>query len=317
MLISLSWLKKYVQIPDDKQRFLEELSLLGLNVEQTVETGLDIPELVIGKVLEAERHPNADRLSVCRVQVGEDDVRDIVCGAPNVAAGQTVSVALPGALLPNGLKIKKSKIRGQRSEGMICSEIELGVGDDASGIIVIEGDHAIGSPAGPVLAESDTIIDIEVTPNRPDLLSHIGVAREVSAMTRAPVTWPIQTSEIKQSDAAPDFQINIADATDCARYVGLRVSGVTVGASPEWLVKCLDAVGVQSVNNIVDVANYVMLELGNRCTRSISSMWRTRPSKFDAPFRVRKYWRSMRRPTSSTVACSSLPMRAGRWPLPV
>ncbi|MEJ2720874.1 MAG: phenylalanine--tRNA ligase subunit beta, partial [bacterium] len=168
MLISLSWLKKYVPIPADTAQFATDLTMLGLPVEQSVQTGLDIDELVIGRVLEAKPHPNADRLTLCRVQVGDDDIRDIVCGAPNVAAGQTVPVALPGAALPNGLKIKRSKIRGTTSEGMICSEIELGVGDDAAGIIVLDGEHEIGSPAGPVLVPSDTVIDIEVTPNRPD-----------------------------------------------------------------------------------------------------------------------------------------------------
>ncbi|UCH85698.1 MAG: phenylalanine--tRNA ligase subunit beta [Candidatus Latescibacterota bacterium] len=262
MLISLSWLKKYVQIPDDTRRLAKDLTMLGLNVEQIEERGLDIRELVVGKVLEAGRHPNADRLSVCRVQVGDDDVREIVCGAPNVAAGQTVPVALPGALLPNGVKIKKSKIRGQRSEGMICSEIELGIGDDAAGIIVLDGEHEIGSPAGPVLVDADTVFDIEVTPNRPDLLSHIGVAREVAALYRTPVNWPIDASAIRTDGGAPDFRINIDDPHDCARYVGLRVSGIRVGASPDWMASALEAAGVQTVNNVVDVANYVMLEMG-------------------------------------------------------
>ncbi len=262
MLISLSWLKKYVRIPANTTQFVNDLTMLGLTVEQSIKSGLDIEELVVGKVLEAGRHPNADRLTLCRVQVGADDIRDIVCGAPNVAAGQTVPVALPGALLPNGLKIKRSKIRGVTSDGMICSEIELGVGDDASGIIVLDGDHEIGSPAGPLLVDTDTVLDIEVTPNRPDLLSHIGVAREVSALLRVPVEWPIQPGDITSSSRAPDFRIDIADLADCARYVGKRVSGVRVGASPEWLVKRLEATGVQSVNNIVDAANFVMLELG-------------------------------------------------------
>jgi len=255
MLISLSWLKKYVQIPDDTRRFAKDLTMLGLNVEQIDVRGLDIPELVVGKVLEAGRHPNADRLSVCRVQVGVDDVRDIVCGAPNVAAGQTVPVALPGAVLPNGMKIKKSNIRGQRSEGMICSEIELGIGDDAAGIIVLEGQHEVGAPAGPVVMDSDTVLDIEVTPNRPDLLSHLGVAREVSALYKTRVQWSIDISQITSTGDTPDFRITIGDSHDCARYVGLRMSGIHVGPSPGWMVGALEAAGVQSVNNVVDAAN--------------------------------------------------------------
>ncbi|UCG53658.1 MAG: phenylalanine--tRNA ligase subunit beta [Candidatus Latescibacterota bacterium] len=260
MLVSLSWLKKYVHIPTDTEQLTKDLTMLGLNVEQCIERGLDIDELVVGRVLEAKRHPNADRLTLCRVEVGPGDVRDIVCGAPNVAAGQFVPVALPGASLPNGMKIKRSKIRGVESNGMICSEIELGVGEDAAGIIVLDGEHELGSPAGKLLMPPDTVLEIEVTPNRPDLLSHLGVAREIAALYKLDVKLP-RLGDIARADA-PDFRIDIADATDCARYVGKRVSGVRVAPSPTWLSQRLEAVGVQSVNNVVDVSNYVMMELG-------------------------------------------------------
>jgi phenylalanyl-tRNA synthetase beta chain len=261
MLVSLSWLKKYVRVPVDTRTLAEDLTMSGLNVERVERRGLSIDHLVVGKVLEKAKHPNADRLSWCRVQVGPDDVRDVVCGAPNVAAGQYVPVALPGAVLPNGMTIKRSKIRGVTSDGMICSETELGIGEDASGIIVLEGEYEVGIPAGDVLGEADEILEIEVTPNRGDLLCHLGVAREVAAIYRTPVEWPAASAS-PMASGKPDFEIEIEDPADCARYVGKRVSGVRVGPSPEWLAKALEAVGVQSVNNVVDVTNYVMMEMG-------------------------------------------------------
>ncbi len=262
MLVSVSWLKKYVQIPVETKELVDDLTMVGLNVEHLESRGLDMENLVVGKVLEAGQHPNADRLSFCRVQVGpgDDDIRDIVCGAPNVAAGQFVPVALVGATLPNGMKIKKAKIRGVASEGMICSEIELGIGEDAAGIIVLDGEYEPGTPAGGILVDADEVFDTEITPNRPDLLSHIGVAREVSALYKVPVEMP--KAGAPEDGGDPDFKIEIEDADDCARYVGRRINGIRVGPSPRWLVQCLEAVGVGSINNIVDVSNFVMMEMG-------------------------------------------------------
>jgi phenylalanyl-tRNA synthetase beta chain len=175
MLISLSWLKKYVQIPDDTKDFVEDLTMAGLNVERTIEEGYSDPAIVVGHVLEVSDHPDADKLRVCRVKVDADSERVIVCGAPNVGAGQDVLVALPGAQLPDGMKIRRAKIRGVKSDGMICSEQELGLGSDASGIMVLDGDFSPGTPMTEVLPPPDTVLEIEVTPNRPDQLSHIGV----------------------------------------------------------------------------------------------------------------------------------------------
>jgi phenylalanyl-tRNA synthetase beta chain len=262
MLVSGSWLKKYVRIPADTNALVEAITMAGLNVEHVEKRGLSIDHLVIGKVLEKTKHPNADRLSWCRVAVGPDDVREIVCGAPNVAAGQFVAVALPGAELPNGLKIKRSKIRGVESDGMICSETELGIGEDSSGIIVLDGEYEVGSPAGSVLAESDDILEIEVTANRGDLLCHVGVAREIAAIYRTPLELPAARTRGEMLPGKADFAVDVEDGNDCPRYVGLRVGGVRVGQSPEWLAKRLQSVGVQSVNNVVDVTNFVMMELG-------------------------------------------------------
>jgi phenylalanyl-tRNA synthetase beta chain len=262
MLVSVSWLKKYVRIPVDAKTLAADLTMTGLNVERVESRGVSLEHVVAGRVLEKARHPNADRLSCCRVEVGPNDVRDIVCGAPNVAAGQLVLVALPGAQLPNGMAIKRSKIRGIVSDGMICSEIELGIGEDASGIIALAGDHAPGTPVAAVFGGSDEVLEIEVTANRGDLLCHLGVAREAAAIYKTPLELPVDLRREPAAGGKPDFEIEIEDKNDCARYFGRRVSGVRVGPSPEWLVKSLEAVGLQSVNNVVDVSNYVMMELG-------------------------------------------------------
>lgn len=262
MLISLSWLKKYVRVPAETKALVDALTMAGLNVEHVEKRGLSVDHLVVGRVLEKAKHPNADRLSWCRVEVAPNDVREIVCGAPNVAVGQFVAVALPGAELPNGMKIKRSKIRGVTSDGMICSETELAIGDDASGIIVLGGEHEVGTPAAGILSGADEILEIEVTANRGDLLCHIGVAREVAAMFRTPVELPAADEGDRGAQAKPDFSVEIEDANDCARYVGKRVSGIRVGPSPGWLARSLESVGVQSVNNVVDVTNYVMMEMG-------------------------------------------------------
>jgi phenylalanyl-tRNA synthetase beta chain len=262
MLVSLSWLKEYVEISAEPRTLADDLTMTGLNVEQLIERGYSDPNVVVGKVLEVAIHPNADKLKLCRVQVGPKTTNEVVCGAPNVAAGQTVLVALPGATLPDGTKIRSAKIRGSRSDGMICSEIELGLGDDAAGIMVLEDEHEMGAPISDVLPPPDHILEIEVMPNRPDLLSHVGVAREVAAAYGVPLKHPGQGLDGVGDTGAADFRVEIADATDCARYVGKRVSGVRVGPSPAWLANALESVGLHSVNNVVDATNYVMMELG-------------------------------------------------------
>ncbi|MBW2278388.1 MAG: phenylalanine--tRNA ligase subunit beta, partial [Deltaproteobacteria bacterium] len=262
MLVSLSWLKKYVDIPTDTKTLCDDLTMAGLNVERVIPTGLTEEKIVVGRVLEVGPHPNADKLVVCRVDVGGEAPSEIVCGAPNVAAGQLVSVALVGAVLPNGMKIRSSTIRGALSEGMICSEAELGLGADAAGIMVLEGDFTIGVPLSDEVFPPDDVLEIEVTPNRPDQLSHVVIAREVAAVYRVPFTVPEATIAAGRPEAKPGFEIEIADPADCRRYVGIRVKGVRVGPSPAWLANSLRAVGLNTINSIVDVANYVMLELG-------------------------------------------------------
>jgi phenylalanyl-tRNA synthetase beta chain len=260
MLISVQWLKKYVNVPVDTKTLAQDLTMIGNNVEHCTAHGVIPPGLVVGKVLSAEKHPNADRLSLCVVRLGNDLTSEIVCGAPNVAAGQYVPVAVPGTTLPNGMKIKKSKIRGVVSNGMICSEIELGIGEDAAGIIVLDGEYEPGTPFDEVMPPGDEVLEIEVTPNRPDLLSHIGVAREVSALYQAPLNLPYKKIPAR---GEASFAIDVRDGADCPRYVGRMIRGVQVGPSPSWLVKALEAVELHSVNNIVDVTNYVLMETGH------------------------------------------------------
>lgn len=260
MIVSLSWLKNYVDIDVDTATLAHDLTMLGLNVEHVTSTGLAEPLVVIGHVLERNQHPDADRLSVCSVDVGGEAPLEIVCGAPNVAAGQTVPVALVGAKLPNGLKIRKSKIRGVKSNGMICSEIELGLGDDAAGIMVLDTDAAPGTSFADVLGEADTILEIEVTPNRPDQLSHIGVSREVAALYETALRLPLRPEPREGRDAC--FSVEIEDPADCYRFTGRVVRGVKVGPSPAWLRQALESVGLNSINNIVDISNYVMMETG-------------------------------------------------------
>lgn len=261
MLISLSWLEKYVPVPVDVPQFVEDLTMAGLNVEKTIARGFADPALVIGRVLDVRQHPNADKLRLCRVRVDSQTTTDIVCGAPNVADGQWVVVARPGAKLPDGTKIRSAKIRGQRSDGMICSEKELGLGDDAAGIIVLEGTYTEGQPIGEVLAPPDTVLEIEVTPNRSDLLSHIGVAREVAAIYREPVK-AVGSREPRPLADTNEFKVEIENLEDCRRYVGQRISDVRVGPSPAWLANAIQSVGLHSVNNVVDVTNYVLMEMG-------------------------------------------------------
>ncbi len=263
MKISYNWLKDYLPLNEDPYQIGEKLSLTGLEVEEIIEKKLDIPNVVVGKVLSSEKHPNADKLSVCRVDVGDEELT-IVCGAPNVAPGQTVPVAKVGALLPIGMKIRKSKIRGVESVGMICSEEELGLAEHSDGIWVLPDTLPIGVPLAQALQfETDYILDISVTPNRPDCLSHIGVAREVGAIIGKPIQKPeVQLSEMDQP-AADYIKIRIDTPEGCPRYAARVIRNIRVGESPAWLVQRLEAVGMRSINNVVDVTNYVMMETGH------------------------------------------------------
>jgi len=263
MKISYNWLKEYVDIDLDPQDLADKLSMLGFEVDAVDKLSLDIPGVVIGKVLTREKHPDADRLSVCTVDVGGDEPLGIVCGAPNVDAGQTVAVATVGAVLPGDFKIRKAKIRGQVSQGMICSEAELGISDEADGIWVLSDELEIGTGLGEAMGrETDYVLDVGITPDRPDAMSHIGIAREVAAVTGKPLkieAAPVSESGENISDYA---NVTIKTPDSCPRYAARMIRNITIKESPDWMKQRLEAAGMRALNNIVDITNYVMLETG-------------------------------------------------------
>ncbi len=268
MKISRNWLRQYVQIYASAVELKRAITFLGFEVEGVASTGLPPLELVVvGEIKTRDKHPNADKLSVCTVDVGPDHggVRTIVCGAPNCDAGRRVPVALPGAVLPGDFKIKQSKIRGQQSDGMMCAPDELGLGEDHAGLLLLDPAAPIGAPLNQVMPEGDTVFDIEVTPNRPDALSHMGIARELAAWLKYDVQFPEikfrgDTDGISRPDILAGIRVDAPE--DCPLYCGIAITSVKVGPSPAWMQQRLKAVGVRPINNLVDVGNYVMLELG-------------------------------------------------------
>ncbi len=258
MKVSLNWLKRYVDIEEDPATLAHDLTMFGLNVESVEVCGGEYTDVVFGRVLECGRHPDADKLSVCTVDAGTGTPLNIVCGAPNVRAGLSVAVAVQGAVLKGGFKIKKTKLRGVVSEGMICSEIELGIGDDAGGIIELDMELEPGASLDGRLGSSDVILDIEVTPNRPDQLSHFGIAREIAALYMRELREP----ELFDLETGYDFPIETEDDSDCSRYSAAFVGDINIGPSPKWMRDLLISAGVKPIYNIVDVTNFVLLEMG-------------------------------------------------------
>ena len=261
MIVSVAWLRQYVDIPVDIPVLAHDLTMHGLKVERVAARGVTERLVVIGHVLEAHPHPDAQRLRVCRVDVGSGDALEFVCGAPNVAAGQKVAVALVGAKLPGDVKIRRSKIRGVTSNGMICSSRELGLGADSDGIMVLNTDAALGTPLADVLGSADATLELEITPNRPDQLSHVGVAREIAAIYQKALRAPAAVLGAGSGDDTP-LRVVIDDPAQCFRFCARVIRGVKVGPSPAWLKSALESVGMHSINNIVDVTNYLMLECG-------------------------------------------------------
>lgn len=270
MKVSQRWLQSLVPFKFTPEQFVERLSMLGLEVESVEDQAAVFANFVVGEVLETAKHPNADRLTLCKVNVGKETL-DIVCGAPNVAAGQKVPVALIGAIIPrnqhdsNGkpFRIERVKIRGVESNGMICSAYELGIGDDASGILVLDAKAKVGMPLAQYLKRTDVLYEIGITPNRGDCLSHIGVAREISALVNKPLTLP--RIHIKESSvpAKKYATVRIEDTARCSRYCARVVTNVTIAPSPQWLQDTLTALGIRPINNVVDITNYVLLETGH------------------------------------------------------
>lgn len=265
MKVSLKWLSEYVQVPDDLQAFCDKLDLTGTGVEGVETLGAAFDGVVVGYVEECEEHPDSDHMHVVKVNVGGDELLQIVCGAPNIAKGIKLPVATVGAVLPGDFKIKKSKLRGVTSCGMCCSKRELGQGSDHSGIWVLPDDAKVGTPIAEYLGLTDTVLDLEITPNRPDCLSIAGFAREVAAMYETTWSNPLEEMASKlelTDDGMDDVDITIEEAARCPRYTARVIRGVKVGPSPEWMVERLSAIGQRSINNIVDVTNYILFLFG-------------------------------------------------------
>lgn len=258
MKVSLSWLKRCVRVEETAATLAHDLTMFGVNVEGIEALTPPFKGVVYGKVLEVRKHPGADRLSLCTVDAGGAQPLAVVCGAPNVRAGMNVPVALIGAVLAGGLTIKKSKIRGVVSEGMLCSEIELGIGEDHSGIMSLDFDERPGVSLEGRLGENDYVFDVEVTPNRPDLLCHVGIAREIAALYKRDLVLP----EGFPLTTGGEFNLKIENDDDCPRYVAVSIDEVAVGPSPAWMQKLLRSVGLNAINNIVDATNFVLMELG-------------------------------------------------------
>ncbi len=260
MRVPLAWLRDYVDVQMTPEQLADRLTLLGMEVKGLERWGADWRNVVTGELLEVRRHPRADRLSLTRVRVG-DEVLDIVCGATNIAAGQRVPVALPGAVLPGNRAIERTEKMGVVSNGMLCSGDELRLTGDADGILILPADTPLGVPLADLYG--DVVLDVDVKPNRGDALCLVGLAREVAAVTGAPVRFPeVALVEGPGATTAERLAVAVDDPGLCSRFVGRWIAGVAVGSSPDAVQMRLLAAGMRPVSNVVDATNYVMLELG-------------------------------------------------------
>lgn len=253
MLIQKKWLKDYLEISESDEKIAELLSLSGSSIEEVIKIIDD--KVVVVEIIKIEPHPNADRLRLATVFDGSKEIT-IVCGAPNIEVGQKVPLAKLGSKLPGG-EISKANIRGVESEGMLCAADELGLGDNHDGVIVLDSNVTVGTQVRDIL-DADTIFDVEITANRGDCLSHIGIARELAVLTNQ----SIKTKDAKKVTTKNNFKIEIEDFEKCPQYYGLQINNVKVAESPEWLKNRLKASGIKSINNIVDATNFIMLDLG-------------------------------------------------------
>jgi len=257
MKFSVNWLREFVDLPRNAEEIAKLLTRAGVETENIETHGAKTDSVIASQITASSRHPNADRLTVCEVNDGTGTKRQIVCGATNYKVGDKVPLALPGAKLPNGTEIRKSKLRGVESEGMLCSPIELGLGEDASGLLILSPDAKIGAPIAD-LFPGDIILDVEITPNRGDLLGHFGLAREIAALTGKKLKSTLRESKIDIKKSG----VTINATRECPFFSARKIDNVKVGPSPQWLGAKIESVGIRSINNIVDISNFVMLELG-------------------------------------------------------
>ena len=261
MKVSINWLRKFVDVSETPAELAEMLTMLGLEAEVGLDfSGFD--NIISAKVLSSTKHPNADKLKLCQVFDGKDTYQ-VVCGAPNVNADQTVIFAKTGSVLPGDFKIKKVKIRGEKSTGMICSEKELGISDEHEGILVIPDNTEPGMHISEVLNPVFSSLELDILPNRPDALSHLGIAREIAIKTGRRLQKLEILSNLNPKTKSETVQVHIDDPDGCPRYIAGVVKNVKVGPSPEWMGDALKCAGMRPINNLVDISNYVLLEMGH------------------------------------------------------
>ena len=261
MKVTKSWLKEYVTIKSNTENLANALTMAGLEIESVFDPFVYLQTVVVGRILKITPHPNADKLQCCQVDIGEKII-PVVCGAKNIFENALIACALPGTILPNGLELKKTVIRNEPSEGMICSESELGIGEAGEGIMILENAFELGAPLSQALNLSDDVFDIGLTPNRPDCASVVGVAREVASIESSPLNYP----EIKFEETGPDCEsmtsVTIESPDHCPRYAARVLLDVQIGPSPQWLKQRLLAIGLRPISNVVDITNFVMMETG-------------------------------------------------------
>lgn len=262
MLLPLSWLEDYIRLKDSPQKLAERLTLAGIEVESISRPGDGLSGVVVGQILKIEKHPSADKLQVTEVSIGKGQPLRIVCGATNIAVGQKVPVALVGTTLPHGLTLERRPIRGIVSEGMLCAEDELGLGSDHSGIIVLDSGARVGSPCAKALGLDETVLDLSISPQRTDLFSIYGIAREIVALGATSGSLHTQKTPALPSRGSTKLRVHIESSALCAQYIAVEISGIRPAATPAWMLSRLSAAGIRPTNAIVDITNYVMLELG-------------------------------------------------------
>jgi len=262
MKVTYNWLKEFVDFDHSPDELAHLLTMLGLEVDSIEHCGAGLDDVVVARVVERAQHPNADKLSLCRVDNGRE-ILTIVCGAQNFNSGDKVALAQLGATLPGDFRIKRSKIRGEESCGMLCSEKELGLAEESAGIMVLPDDYVLGVPVFEALGIKDTVFEIGLTPNRADCLSVIGVAREIAAKLGKRVRYATPVVPESDTDIAKLASVEILDPDLCPRYTARYISGCVIAPSPQWLVNRLKAVGQRTINNVVDITNYVLMEYGH------------------------------------------------------
>jgi phenylalanyl-tRNA synthetase beta chain len=260
--ISQKWLADYVQLPGSTEALAKKLTDAGLEIEGLERPGAALSGVLVAQIKESVQHPNADKLSVTQVDIGGSALIQVVCGAKNYKVGDKVPLATTGTKLPNGVEIKQAALRGVESFGMLCSAKELALSEEGGGLLILPADLKPGTPLTEALGLDDVVLEVNVTPNRPDALSHLGVAREVGVVTGAALKGPPVKLKESGRPTAEQIKVRIEDAERCPRYAARVVEGVKIGPSPAWMQQRLNACGVRAINNVVDVTNYVLLEYG-------------------------------------------------------